>query len=74
MFALGFVFFFELGFGVVAWLYLAEVMTNSGMSAAVVTNQLLTLLISLSSKWLLKEMDGWAFVMFGGITLLVSIK
>ena len=67
-------FFFELGFGVVAWLYLAEVMTNSGMSAAVVTNQLLTLLISSISKWLLFHMHGWAFVMFGGITLLVSIK
>ena len=38
LFALGVVFFFELGYGVVAWLYLAEVMTNSGMSAAVVTS------------------------------------
>ena len=46
LFALGVVFFFELGFGVVAWLYLAEVMTNSGMSAAVVTSQVGTLLIS----------------------------
>lgn len=46
MFALGFVFFFELGYGVVAWLYLAEVMTDSGMSAAVVTNQVMTLIIS----------------------------
>ena len=46
MFALGVVFFFELGYGVVAWLYLAEVMTNSGMSAAVVTSQVGTLLIS----------------------------
>ena len=46
VFALGVVFFFECGFGVVAWLYLAEVMTNSGMSAAVVTSQVGTLLIS----------------------------
>ncbi len=49
LFALGVVFFFECGFGVVAWLYLAEVMTNSGMSAAVVTSQVGATLIGLFS-------------------------
>lgn len=37
-FCVGFVFFFELGLGVIPWLYMAEIMTNSGMGAGVLTN------------------------------------
>lgn len=71
-FCVGFVVFFELGMGVIPWLYMAEIMTNSAMSAGVVTNQVFTLLISLLSNSLLIAMDGWVFVMFGGISIAVS--
>ena len=71
-FCVGFVFFFELGMGVIPWLYLAEIMTNSGMSAGVVTNQVFTLLISFSSNSLLSAMGGWVFIMFGCISIAVS--
>ena len=46
IFILAFVFFFELGNGVIPWLYAAEILSNSGMSAAVVTANVFTLLIS----------------------------
>ena len=58
--------------GVIPWLYMAEIMTNSGMSAGVVTNQALTLLISSISNSLISSMNGWAFIMFGIISGLVS--
>jgi hypothetical protein len=72
-FCVGFVFFFELGMGVIPWLYLAEIMTNSGMSAGMVTNQVFTLLISFTANTLISNMGGWAFIMFGCISLGVSI-
>lgn len=72
-FCVGFVFFFELGMGVIPWLYLAEIMTNSGMSAGVVTNQVFTLLISFTANSLICSMGGWTFIMFGCISLGVSI-
>lgn len=58
--------------GVVPWLYMAEIMTNSGMSAGVVTNQALTLLISSIANSLISAMNGWVFIMFGIISGLVS--
>jgi hypothetical protein len=51
---------------------MAEIMTNKGMGAAVVTNQAFTLLISLTSSQLIKSMSGGAFIMFGVISLFVS--
>ena len=68
----GFILCFEFALGTIPWLYMAEIMTNKGMSAGVVTNQVFTLIISFSSNFLLTKMDGWVFVMFGVISLLVS--
>jgi hypothetical protein len=48
-------------------------MTNKGMSAAVVTNQTFTLLISLKTKKLIASLHGGAFIMFGVISLIVSL-
>lgn len=53
IFTVGFIMCFEFALGTIPWLYMAEIMTNKGMSAAVVTNQSLTLLISLTSNTLL---------------------
>lgn len=71
-YCVAFVVFFEFGMGVIPWLYMAEIMTNSGMSAGVVTNQVFTLLISLLSNSLLSAMGGWVFIMFGSISVAVS--
>ena len=68
----GFIMTFEFALGTIPWLYMAEIMTNKGMSAGVVTNQAFTLLIGISSNFLITKMDGWVFVMFGGISLAVS--
>jgi len=70
-FCVAFVIFFELGMGVIPWLYMAEIMTNSAMSAGVVTNQVFTLLISSLANTLIKTMDGYVFIMFGAISMLV---
>ena len=72
LFTVGFILCFQFALGTIPWLYLAEIMTNKGMSAAVVTNQVFTLIISFSSTFLLEKMSGWVFVMFGFISLLVS--
>lgn len=71
-FCMAFIFFFEFCYGVVPWIYLAEVMTNSGMAAGVATNQIFILLISLLSTTLINLMGGYAFIMFGGISVCVS--
>ena len=71
-FCVAFVVFFELGMGVIPWLYMAEIMTNSAMAAGVVTNQVFTLLISSLSNLLIAKMGGYVFIMFGIISMIVS--
>jgi SP family arabinose:H+ symporter-like MFS transporter len=71
-FMVGFILCFQFSLGTIPWLYMAEIMTNKGMSAAVVTSAVFTLIISLTSNFLLTAMNGGAFVMFGLISLLVS--
>lgn len=51
---------------------MAEIMTNKGMGAAVVTNQAFTLLIGLTSNKLIESLHGETFIMFGVISLIVS--
>lgn len=72
IYCVAFVVFFEFGMGVIPWLYMAEIMTNTGMAAGVATNQTFTLLVSLLTLPMLDALGGWTFILFGVLSILVS--
>ena len=61
-FVLAFVVIFEFSLGPVPWLYMAEIMTDKGLSMAVVLNWITTLAIAIAVPFLI---GGPLFIAFG---------
>ena len=57
---------FEFGPGPVVWMYMSEVMNDSGVSSGVFINWFLTLVIGLGSAQLEKKIGGNIFFIFFG--------
>ena len=57
-----FVILFGLSLGPIPWIYMAEIMTDKGLSIAVLMNWLVTLMLAISTPYLI---SGYFFVFFG---------
>ena len=69
IFVMAFVIFFEFSLGPIPWLYMAETMTDKGLSIAVLLNWLMTLIMAVATPFLI---DGWLFIGFGVLCGVVS--
>ena len=65
-----YVILFEFSLGPIPWLYMAETMTEKGLSIAVMVNMLMALLISIVFPYLVDWL-GWLFIFFGVICAIV---
>ena len=71
---LGFVVCFEFGPGPVVWMYMSEIMNDTGVSMGVFINWFLTLLVGLGSPSLSILLGGGnIFILFGGFQLVAAI-
>ena len=65
-----YVFLFQLSFGPVVWLNMAEIMTDKGMSLGVIVNWTFTIIMGLITPFLL---SGWLFLSFGIFCVIAGI-
>ena len=63
-----FVLFFEFSLGPIPWIYMSEIMTDKGLSIAVLINWLTTLMLSIVTPYLI---SGYMFIFFGIIAAIV---
>lgn len=70
VFVLLFVMFFEFSLGPIPWLYMAEIMTDKGLSIAVLLNWIFTLIIAIVTPFVI---SGYLFIVFGVLCGVVSI-
>ena len=70
-----FVALFEFSLGPIPWLYMAEIMTDKGLSLGVLVNWLLTLFFAIVTPFLFKTTvgGGITFIVFGGFSFIVNI-
>ena len=69
-FILLFVMFYEFSLGPIPWLYMAETMTDKGLSVGVLLNWLFTLLIALITPYCV---SGEYFIVLGALCALVRV-
>ena len=60
-----FIFGFEFGPGPIVWLYLSEVCSNKATSVNTVVNWIWTLIVSTSTPFLFKAIEGYTWLIFG---------
>ena len=64
IFILLFVILFEFSLGPIPWVYMAEIMTDKGLSIAILLNWLFTLLIAIVTPFVI---SGELFIVFGAM-------
>jgi hypothetical protein len=69
IFVLGFVIEFEFSLGPIPWLYMAEIMTDKGLSLAVLINWLMTIIMAIVTPFVI---SGELFIFFGVLCVIVS--
>ena len=69
IFILVFVILFEFSSGPVTWIYLAEIMTDKGLSVALLLNQIFTLTVAIVVPYVI---SGALFLVFGGLCFVVN--
>ena len=70
VFILIYVALFEFSLGPIPWVYMAEIMTDRGLSIAVLLNWGVTLLMAIITQYII---SGAAFIVFGCICAVVSL-
>ena len=70
IFILLFVVLFEFSLGPIPWLYMAEIMTEKGLSIAILLNWLMTILMAVVTPFVI---SGELFIVFGGLCGVVRI-
>jgi MFS transporter, SP family, galactose:H+ symporter len=69
VFILLFVVEFEFSLGPIPWLYMAEIMTEKGLSLAVLLNWIFTIIMAIVTPYVI---SGTLFIVFGGLCAVVS--
>ncbi len=64
IFILAFVILFEFSLGPIPWIYMAEIMTDKGLSIAILLNWLFTLLMAIVTPFVI---SGELFIVFGAL-------
>lgn len=70
VFIMLFVVLFEFSLGPIPWLYMAEIMTDKGLSVAVLLNWLMTLAMAIATPYII---SGGLFIGLGGMCAIVII-
>ena len=65
-----FVMFFEFSLGPIPWIYMSEIMTDKGLSIAVLINWLLTLLMAIVTPYVI---GGALFIVFGAFCVICAL-
>lgn len=63
---------FEFSLGPIVWIYMAEVMTDKGVSIGTLINWILTIVMAIATPYLVSGIGGWLFVIFGILCGIVS--
>lgn len=71
IFILAFVVLFEFSLGPIPWLYMAEIMTEKGLSLAVLLNWIFTIIMAIATPFLI---SGTLFIVFGVLCAVVRIS
>jgi len=71
IFILLFVVEFEFSLGPITWLYLAEIMTEKGLSIAILLNWIMTIIMAIVTPFVI---SGTLFIVFGILCAIVSLK
>ena len=66
-----FIVFFEFSLGPIPWLYMAEIMTDKGLSLAVLLNWLMTIVMAIATPFLI---SGSLFIVFGALCAVVRFQ
>lgn len=69
IFILLFVVLFEFSLGPIPWLYMAEIMTEKGLSLAILLNWIMTIIMAIVTPFVI---SGALFIVFGGLCAVVS--
>lgn len=64
-----FIVLFEISLGPIPWVYMSEVMTDKGLSLAVLINWILTIIMGVVTPFVI---SGELFIIFGGFCVVVS--
>jgi hypothetical protein len=69
IFIMLFIVFFEFSLGPIPWLYMAEIMTDKGLSIAILLNWLMTIIMAIATPYII---GGPLFIVFGALCAVVS--
>lgn len=69
IFILLFVVLFEFSLGPIPWLFMAEIMTEKGLSIAILLNWIMTIIMAIATPYLI---SGALFMVFGVLCAVVS--
>src|ERR1035437_1453290 len=70
-FVLLFVVFFEFSLGPIPWIYMSEIMTDKGLTIAVLINWLMTILMAVVTPFVI---SGTLFIVFGAFCGIVQVS
>lgn len=68
-----YVFVFQMSYGPVVWIGMAEIMTDKALSVGVLINWGSTIILGLATPFLLKGISGGLFMMFGACCIVAGI-
>ena len=68
-----FVMFFEMALGPIPWLYIAEILTEKGLSLAILWNWIIILIIAVAVPYMIVDIKGAMFIGFGVLCMIVRI-
>jgi MFS family permease len=63
---------FEFSLGPIVWIYMAEIMTDKGVSIGTLVNWCMTIVMAIATPYLVDGIGGWLFIIFGIICCVVS--
>jgi hypothetical protein len=69
IFIMLFIVLFEFSLGPIPWLYMAEIMTDKGLSIAILLNWVMTIIMAIVTPYVI---SGELFIVFGGLCAVVS--
>ena len=64
-----FIILFEFSLGPIPWLYMAEIMTDKGLSIAILLNWIMTIVMAIATPYII---GGPLFIVFGALCAVVS--
>lgn len=66
-----FIILFEFSLGPIPWLYMAEIMTDKGLSMAILLNWIMTIIMAIVTPYVI---SGELFIIFGALCGIVSVS